>query len=269
MTDPLASIVPSFLFRLWLIALSALLTACAEADHAGQEPTQYHYKLETSLPHDRTLFTQGLLRHDNLFYESGGRYGQSRVVVYREDARAPSQEHRLDDRFFAEGLTELNGRLYLLTWRERTLWVLDTESLEPLTHYTYDGEGWGLTDNGELLIRSDGSDQLFFHSLEDFSEVDRLRITERGQPIHRLNELEYIKGFIWANIWHENRLVQIDPDSGHVVGSLDLTALVRRERPRGQESVLNGIAYEAENNALWVTGKNWSRLYRLTLEPAL
>ncbi|WP_341936501.1 glutaminyl-peptide cyclotransferase [Marinimicrobium sp. C2-29] len=248
------------------LALSSfLLAACAGAE----APTDYDYRLVEDRPHDTTLFTQGLLLHGGQFYESGGRYGQSRLVRYRQDGRVPDQEEALADEYFAEGLTDVDNKLYLLTWRENTLFVFDRNTFALLERRQYTGEGWGLTDDGEQLIRTDGSSQLHFHRLDDFSLIRSLPVTEEGRPVSRLNELEYINGYVWANIWQSDRLVQIDPESGEVVGRLDLSALVRREAPRGSQQVLNGIAYDPERNGLWVTGKNWPKLFFLELEPGL
>lgn len=256
-----------------LFLLAALSLAAPATEHqldGAAPPLSYDYRVSTTRPHDRTLFTQGLFKRGSLFYESGGRYGQSRLVAYSEDNTGePVREHELSERFFAEGATELDGRLYLLTWRKQTLLVFDAETFEPLGHHDYQGEGWGLTDNGEDLIRSDGSDKLFFHDAKDFSLKRELAVTENGEPVRRLNELEYIKGHIWANVWHKNRLLRIDPRTGHVTATLDLSALVEHARPDGPQAVLNGIAYDAKHNALWVTGKLWPEMFRLELSPSL
>lgn len=250
--------------RLLVLGLGGtLLSACAQDGAA----VDYRYEVAEVRPHDARLFTQGLLIHDGLFYESGGRYGQSRLVAYEEGATDPIRQHRLPQHYFAEGLTERDGQLYLLTWKENTLLTFDTDSFELLEETHYPGEGWGLADNNEHLIRSDGSDQLYFHEPEGFGLIRTVSVRENGQPVARLNELEFIEGSLWANIWHSNRVVQIDPSSGRVIGSVDLTSVVRRENPAGSEAVLNGIAYDEEHQHFWVTGKNWRHLYRIELQP--
>ncbi|WP_347330960.1 glutaminyl-peptide cyclotransferase [Marinimicrobium locisalis] len=258
--------IPSTLRPVLLLCAlaSALLSACGDQ----AQPVDYRYEVVEVRPHDSRLFTQGLLIHDGLFYESGGRYGQSRVVAYEESAEDPLRQHRLPHHYFAEGLTELGGRLYLLTWKENTLLTFDRESFELLEETHYPGEGWGLADNGEHLIRSDGSDRLYFHEPEGFDLARTVAVRENGQAVAKLNELEFIEGALWANVWHTNRLVQIDPSTGDVLGSLDLSSLVRRENPSSSEAVLNGIAYDEKRQHLWVTGKNWRHLYRLELQPA-
>lgn len=247
---------------IFLISLLALI-ACASAS----APVAYDYRILTERPHDTRMFTQGLLLHDGLFYESGGRYGQSRLIRYRDDGRKPTSSQALDDRYFAEGLTILDGTLYLLTWREQQLLRFGLEDLEPKTPLDYTGEGWGLTDDGEFLIRTDGSHYLYFHRPDDFSLSHRVAVTEQGRPVPRLNELAYIHGHIWANIWKSDRIIQIDPARGDVVGQLDLSELARDTAPRNPESVLNGITYDPEHKALWVTGKNWPSLFLLELTP--
>lgn len=250
---------------LWLTGLMMSLVACA--DTGPRDIVQYQFQIEAEQPHDPTLFTQGLLKRGSRFYESGGQYGQSRLVIYQDNGRQVEREQPLAARYFAEGLTELNNELYLLTWREKTLLVYDAGTLEPLREMSYSGEGWGLTDDGEHLIRSDGSAQLYFHAPEDFSVQRQITVTENGKAITRLNELEYVDGAIWANIWYSDRLIQIDPDNGRVIGSLDLAELVRTAQPATSGAVLNGIAYDAEHDQLWVTGKLWPTLYRLSLSP--
>lgn len=252
---------------LLLASLFMTLTACADADQP--DVVRYQYQVTAEQPHDRSMFTQGLLKRGPVFFESGGRYGQSRLIAYQADGRQAKREQRLGDRYFAEGLTELKGELYLLTWQKETLFVYDADSLKPLRQHSYRGEGWGLTDDGEYLIRSDGSAQLYFHTPEDFQVKRQITVTEAGKPVTRLNELEYIEGTLWANIWHSDRLIQIDPDTGAVTGSLDLSELVRRARPNAPGAVLNGIAYDPEHRQLWVTGKLWPTLYRLSLTPEL
>lgn len=248
-----------------LLVSFLLLAACT----GPAAPQDYQYTIVGQQPHDVRMFTQGLLRHEGLFYESGGRYGQSRLIRYGDDGRKPHRSQALDDQYFAEGLTKFQGTLYLLTWRENTLLQFEPDELTPTGQIHYRGEGWGLTNDGEWLIRTDGSHYLHFHAPEDFALNHRVAVTEQGRPLGRLNELEYVNGYVWANLWKDDRIVQIDPDTGIVVGSLDLSELARETAPPDPESVLNGIAYDPDRNGLWVTGKNWPTLYLLELTPAL
>lgn len=270
MTQSTGAFNTGFIWRGYVLVFASLFTtliACADAGRS--DIIRYQYQITAEQPHDPSMFTQGLFKRGELFYESGGRYGHSRLTRYRDDGHQVERQRPLDDRYFAEGLTELNGKLYLLTWRAKTLLIFDAESFEPLGKQSYRGEGWGLTDDGEFLIRSDGSAQLYFHDPENFQVQRQITVTEAGQPVTRLNELEYIEGSLWANIWHTDRLIQIDPDTGVVIGSLDLSELVREARPNAPGAVLNGIAYDPEHRELWVTGKLWPRLYRLSLKPEL
>jgi glutaminyl-peptide cyclotransferase len=232
-------------------------------------PTEYAYTVLEERAHDTRLFTQGLFLLDGVFYESSGGYGRSRLVSYPRSGPADDfiRHKTLPRKYFAEGLTEMEGKLFLLTWKENTLFVLDRDSFEELYRKEYKGEGWGLTDNGDVLIRSDGSHRLFFHNHEDFSLLQTLEVHLEGKPLRKLNELEYIDGYVWANVWHDNRLVQIDLETGHVVGFVDLTKLAKRTAPSHPESVLNGIAWDKEHQAMWVTGKNWPTLFLIRLEP--
>lgn len=251
---------------LTLITLFLIASLPGPASLAEQPVRDYHYQILEQRAHDTGLFTQGLILDEGQFYESGGRYGQSRLVRYRSTQMKPNLEKKLADRLFAEGLTLLNGKLYLLTWKARQLLILDAETFELKQTLSYRGEGWGLTHNGEQLIRSDGTNWLHFHGTNNFALERSLEVTRSGKPVKHLNELEYIDGHIWANIWHSDKLVKIDPESGQVLAQLDLSELGARHRSSG---VLNGIAYDETSRGLWVTGKNWPRLYLLKLEPEL
>lgn len=253
---------PVTLFTLFLIA--SLLGS--PISWAEEPPLEYRYQIIEQRAHDTRLFTQGLLLDKGQFYESGGRYGQSRLVRYGALEEKANREKELDDRLFAEGLTLLDGKLFLLTWKAQQLLILDAESFQLKRTMDYQGEGWGLTHNGQQLIRSDGSSQLHFHNANDFTLERSREVTLSGEPVKRLNELEYIQGHIWANIWHSDKLVKIDPQSGQVLAQLDLSDLAARHSSSG---VLNGIAYDKARRGLWVTGKNWPKLYLLKLEPEL
>lgn len=263
----------------YLIALLCLSLACfanASSSTAATNSTalELNYSLIAERSHKPTLFTQGLLLSGEHFYESSGRYDKSLLVSYplREPEgtwakiSAPfSQKKSLADKYFAEGLTLHNNKLYLLTWREKTLLVFDTPSLQQVSSISYSGEGWGLTSNGRQLIRSDGSDRLFFHNAETFAVEKALHVQLHNNPVGNLNELEYSEEFIWANVWQDNRIVKISPDTGEVVGILDLSALAQSLGLSDPESVLNGIAYDKERKAFWVTGKLWPKMFLIKI----
>lgn len=225
--------------------------------------------------HKTNLFTQGLLVDGNQFYESSGLYGKSMLVSYPiaepqgstwAKISAPfTRKTTLPPQYFAEGLALLNNKLYLLTWKEQTLLVYDKTSLTLQQQFSYQGEGWGLTTDGKQLIRSDGSDRLFFHRAGDFSITRELQITDDGKPVNQLNELEYAQGFIWANVWYQDRILKIDPANGKVLGELNLQAIKQSLALTNSEQVLNGIAWDEQQQAFWVTGKLWPTLFLLRI----
>ncbi|MGM0633107.1 MAG: glutaminyl-peptide cyclotransferase [Pseudomonadota bacterium] len=228
-------------------------------------PTEYGYQVVERFPHRSTAFTQGLLIHDGVLYEGTGRYGRSGV------ARLDLEEGRLLDhrslprQYFGEGIAIFDNRLYQLTWKSGLVFVYDADTLEPETSHYHPGEGWGLTHDGESLILSDGSDMLQFIRPDDFSVIRRIPVTLDGQPVHRLNELEYIDGEVWANVWMSDYIVRIDPDSGEVVGLVDLSGLSEQTSTEGSDSVLNGIAWDPDEERLFVTGKLWGHLFEIEL----
>jgi glutaminyl-peptide cyclotransferase len=228
------------------------------------------FEVVTERTHKPTLFTQGLLVDGDHFYESSGLYNQSLLVSYpiAEPAStwakisAPfSKKQTIPPRYFAEGLALLGDKLYLLTWQEQTLLIYDKATLNYQLSFSYKGEGWGLTTDGKQLIRSDGSDALYFHNAADFTVSKMLKVTDAGKAISQLNELEFADGFIWANIWHEDRILKIDPDTGNVIGEMDLSALKKTLTLSNSEQVLNGIAWDEKQKAFWITGKNWPKMF--------
>ncbi len=226
--------------------------------------------------HKTSLFTQGLLVDGDHFYESSGLYGKSLLVSYPvaepqgstwAKISAPfTRKLALPPQYFAEGLTLLDNQLYLLTWREQTLLVYDKNTFSLQRQFNYQGEGWGLATDGKQLIRSDGSDRLFFHRVSDFSITRELQVTDGGKPVSQLNELEYAQGFIWANVWHQDRILKIDPATGKVLGEVNLQALKHSLKLGNGEQVLNGIAWDEQQQAFWVTGKLWPKMFLLRLQ---
>lgn len=224
-------------------------------------------RILASAPHDPTAFTQGLVIEGDTWLESTGRYGHSELREVDRTTGRVRRRVRLAPRYFGEGLTLLHGRLYQLTWREQTCIVYDRETLRELQRFTYDGEGWGLTDDGKRLYMSDGTDILRVFDPETFREERRFHVHSQEGPVSRLNELEWIGGEIWANIFQRRQLVRIDPADGRVKGFVDLSHLPPAEDVHPQQDVLNGIAFDPANGAIWVTGKNWRRLYQLEWPP--
>lgn len=252
-----------------LLCIANLLPATAYA--AAPIP----FEILAERTHKPTLFTQGLLVEGEHFYESSGLYNQSLLVTYpiAEPAgtwakiSAPfTKKQPVPARYFAEGLALLGDKLYLLTWQEQTLLIYDKTTLNYQKSISYKGEGWGLTSDGKQLIRSDGSDTLYFHNADDFTVTKMLKITDADIVISQLNELEFAEGFIWANIWYQDRIVKIDPATGKAVGEMDLSGVKQKLKLNNSEQVLNGIAWDKQRNAFWITGKNWPKMFLVKIK---
>ena len=257
-----------------LLAANASCLAPSDdgAESAALQPQQpaeiptYSYRVVHSFPHDPDAFTQGLLYDNGFLYESTGQYGQSSLRKVELETGAVVQLHQLDDRFFAEGLALFGNRLLQLTWRANKGFAYRLDSFEPLAEFAYPTEGWGLTYDGEILIMSDGSATLYFRDPFTFTEVSRIAVVAQGRPVSQLNELEWIAGEVFANIWQTDTIARIDPATGQVAGWIDLTGLLNSEDRRGSNAeVLNGIAYDPEGERLFVTGKRWPKLYQIEL----
>ena len=248
-----------------LVAGIVVLTAWAQFA-PSDEPPVWTFTVVTTIPHDPDAFTQGLIVHDGRLYESTGQYGES--TLRRIDLATGRVEKMaaLNNVYFGEGITILGDRLYQLTWQNNVVLVSDVDTLDRVATLRNDGEGWGLTHDGVHLIVSDGSPTLRFHDPETFELVRRLSVHAEGRPINNLNELEFINGEIWANVWYQDRLARISPETGTVLGWIDLSGLYPQSR-RASEDVLNGIAYDADADRLFVTGKNWPLLYEIEVGP--
>lgn len=214
--------------------------------------------------HDAGVFTQGFVLDQGYFYESSGQYGRSFVLRYPSQDGDGKQPKRLalPRNVFAEGIEVVGDLLYLLSWREGKAWALDKNTLEVKKEFRYSGEGWGLTHDGERLIMTDGTNSLRFFD-ENFEPLGSRKVHLEGEPVPRLNELEYQGGLIWANQWHSDTIYAIDPQTGAVKAMVDLPALRREAGIDSRDSVLNGIAYDEAQDAFWVTGKYWRYRYLL------
>ncbi|WP_420632068.1 glutaminyl-peptide cyclotransferase [Candidatus Leptofilum sp.] len=228
----------------------------------------YTYQIINSYPHDQDAFTQGLIFVDGELYESTG-IKRTPSSLRRVDLVTGEALQFLDvgNDFFTEGLVLWEDRLIQLTWQNRVAFVYDKGSFALLETWEYETEGWGITHNGRCLIMSDGTDTLTFRDPDTFAEVGRLIVQDQNGPVRLLNELEFINGQIWANIWRSNRIVQIDPATGQVVGNIDLTGLLDPATLTQPVDVLNGIAYDEGNGRLFVTGKLWPALFEIELIP--
>lgn len=229
------------------------------------------YKVVQSWPHDPTAFTQGLFFADGTLWESTGVEGRSAVRELRLGELRPRRAApSLDGRHFGEGSTALGDRIYQLTWQSGRVFLWDRRTLAPLGSLAYRGEGWGLTHDGRQLIMSDGSADLVFRDPATFNEVGRITVRDGDRPVDRLNELEYVRGEVLANVWQTDRIARIDPRTGRVLGWIDLAGLqAPAERSGNPDDVLNGIAWDAKRDRLIVTGKRWPRLYQIRLTAPL
>jgi glutamine cyclotransferase len=243
------------------VALAVLLALPA----VGQ--VQYGFKVVDRKPQSRDNFVQGLEIVGNHLYLSSGLYGQSRLRRYDFDSGELLLERPLDPRLFAEGVTVLDGKVYQLTWRSGIGLIYQQADLSPRQLFRVPGEGWGITNDGSRLIYSDGSHQLHFIDPASMTLERTLSVQENGEPLPFLNELEWVDGRIWANVWRSNRLVIINPDSGAVEASVNLQGLLPVEDYREGTDVLNGIAHDRRDGSIWVTGKRWPWLYRIERVP--
>ena len=235
---------------------------------SGPPARQWGYKVVASYPHDIAAFTEGLEWHDGTLYESTGLNKHSNVRVVALETGAVARQHDIEARYFGEGITLFGGALYQLTWREHTGFVYDGATFAPLRTWTYPTEGWGLTHDDSHLIMSDGSATLRFLDPQTLAVVRAVSVTDGGVPVASLNELEYVKGEVLANIWQSDRIARIDPLTGWVTGWIDLSGLLSdAERAGRPVDVLNGIAYDAVAGRLFVTGKFWPKVYEIALVP--
>ncbi len=232
---------------------------------AVAEVPVYGFEVVRSFPHDRRAFTQGLAFHNGELLESTGRYPSTVRRVRLEDGEV-LQRRELDHTHFGEGLTEIDGRVVTVTWTSGKAFVWNTDDLSLISEHTYPGEGWGLTDDGARLILSDGTPTLRFLDPVTLAETGRVTVTLDGHPINRINELEWIQGEVFANLWQTDYILRIDPATGVVTGVIDLTELMPdRSGLDPTDAVLNGIAWDAEGRRLFVTGKNWPTLFEIRL----
>ena len=223
------------------------------------------YEIVHTYPHDRGAFTQGLLYLDGALYESTGLNGRSSLRKVDLETGKVLQKVDVAPQFFAEGLAELDGKLYQLTWQEHRAFVYDLKTFALDTEFSYPYEGWGLTTDGKELILSDVTDQIRFINPANFKTVRTIFVRENGLAVANLNELEYVKGEIFANIWQTNDIVRINPATGEVTGKISFTGLLKPEDRDSTTDVMNGIAYDAVGDRLFITGKCWPKLFEIRL----
>lgn len=252
--------------RILVVTIAIATYACAPVSQAGVP--EYTYEVVHSYPHDRTAFTEGLFYLDGFLYESTGIEGASSVRKVRLETGEVVQRHDLPSAYFGEGIIHWKDRLIQLTYKTEVGFVYNLSTFETERRFEYPGEGWAMTQDGRTIFMSDGTAQIRIWDPETLQELRRITVTDQGQPVPNVNELEWVKGEIYANIWETDRIARIDPATGRVVGWIDLAGLLNpNERIAGPEGtdVLNGIAYDAKGNRLFVTGKRWPKLFEIRL----
>jgi len=253
------------------LALAALGAWVGIIPSAQQKPARvpvFGYQIVKSYPHDRAAFTQGLQYVDGVLYEGTGQNGQSNLRKVKLETGEVLQSQPLDGKYFGEGITVFGNQIFQLTWQSEIGFVYDKATFKQVKTFTYTGEGWGLTHDGTRLIMSDGDARgaLRFFDPKTMKETGRLIVKENGLPVRNLNELEYVKGDVLANIWQSHRIARISMKSGDVTAWIDLSGLLEPREAVGTD-VLNGIAYDAAGDRLFVTGKYWPKLFEIKVVP--
>lgn len=252
------------LLKLGMAAVIFAVAGCAKKPVVAET---LDYEVISVVPHDPDAYTQGLQIAGGRLLESTGQYSHSSVREVDRENGAVLKKRNLPANVFGEGLTLSGDDLWVLTWKEKTAYVLDPSNFRTLRTHTYDGEGWGLTSDGKDLIMSDGSATLKFRSTEDMAVKRSLAVTDQGRPQKQLNELEFIKGSVFANVYMTDRIARIDPESGAITGWLDLSALRGQLPVPNRAEALNGIAFDEKTGHLLVTGKYWPRMFEIKLRP--
>ncbi len=240
-----------------ILTASILLMSCAEAK-------EYRLEVVAEYPHDTDSYTQGLFFHEGQLYESTGLNGKSTFRKVDLETGKAIEKMKFDRKYFIEGSVMFNGNLYILTWESKMAFIYDAETLEYKSSWKYPREGWGITTDGKQLIASDGTANLYFMD-ENFALDRRLVVKYEDRPIRFLNELEYIDGKIWANVYTSDEIVIINPKDGSVEGVVDCRGLLPKELRTPHTDVLNGIAYNPETGRIYLTGKNWPKLYEIRI----
>jgi glutamine cyclotransferase len=261
--------------RLYWYSLSALvlfLSSCTNSDKPQDTPPQekpiptLSYSILSDHPHDTSYFTEGLEFYNNTLLESTGLPEKSRLVQYDLATGKVSKQVNLDPKLFGEGITVLHDTLYQLTYQEHVVNVYTAKDFKKIKEFQFNGEGWGLTNDGKNLIATNGSSNLYFYDPSTFKVIREQTVTENGVPAVNLNEVEYVNGFVYANQWQYNYILKINPANGEVVAKMDLSDLVNKIRQDNHSEFLNGIAYNHATNKFYITGKLWPRIYEIQFD---
>ena len=237
------------------------------ANKRSPAPPVYGYEVVHVYPHDPRAFSQGLVFADGFLYEGTGQYGQSSLRQVDLESGKVLKYVPLPREIFGEGIAISGNRIIQLTWQNRIGLIYDKESLKPQSTFRYKGEGWGLTSDGRRLVMSDGTATLRFIDPKTFRVVDSVTVRSRGAPVNELNELEYVEGEVYANVWGSDRIARISPKTGEVLGWIDLGGLLKPTESVSVDAVLNGIAYDPQAKRLFVTGKLWPKLFEIRIVP--
>lgn len=256
-----------------LVFLSLASAACPNRSQPNRSRAEgspsapvYGYEVVHVWPHDVRAFTQGLIFHDGKLLESTGQVGSSSLRRVELETGNVLEKVEVPPPHFAEGITLLDGKIYQLTWQDQLGFIYDSGTLEKLAEFNYQGEGWGLTNDGKSLILSDGTNRLRFLDPNNFQVTKTIAVFDGRTPVVDLNELEYVQGEIYANVWHDDRIARIDPQTGRVTSWINLSEILTRAEVRDEEAVLNGIAYDDIGRRLFVTGKLWPKLFEIRIK---
>jgi glutaminyl-peptide cyclotransferase len=244
---------------------TAMQPAQSGEETAADSVPVYTYQVVNTLPHDEEAYTQGLVFHDGQLFESTGLRGESSLRRVELKTGKVKKKVEVAREYFAEGLTIFRDKIFQLTWQSKKGFVYDLKKFKQEGEFSYEGEGWGLTNDGHSLIMSDGTNRIRFLDPASFQVQRTISVFDQGQPLTQLNELEYINGEIYANLWKTDRIVRIDPTTGKINAWVDMTGLHHKGGEGAVENCLNGIAYDAEHDRLFVTGKRWPSLYEIRL----
>jgi glutamine cyclotransferase len=266
-TAPLRAVRPAGLLTLGLLAFCGCERAGGKSPPIDQPPRPVApvatVNVIRTFPHDTSAYTQGLVWHEGFLYESTGRTGSSSLRKVELETGKVLRRISVPEPYFAEGLALLGGRLHQLTWQQQTGFIYELDTFRQVGTFPYEGEGWGLTTDGRSLILSDGSSQLRFVSPQGYALQRTVTVKDGTEYVNDLNELEWVKGEVWANVWHTNRIARIDPQTGRVKAWVDLTGVMAPQPD--PESVANGIAYDERHDRLFVTGKLWPTLFEIAV----
>lgn len=259
--------LPGSVLAVILLVTAEAVVAQSPSSRSKNHPPEYTVEVVRQLPHDATAFTQGFTYRNGFFYEGTGRQGQSSLRQVELKTGRLLRKVDLAPDLFGEGVTVLGNEVIQLTWTSHIGFVYNLSDFQLLRTFSYSGEGWGLTTDGRDLFMSDGSAEIRVLDASTFAEKRRIRVSGGGTPVDQLNELEFVEGEIYANVWHSDRVARISPRTGRVVGWIDLTGVLGPFYQREAEAVLNGIAYDSKGKRLFVTGKLWPKVFEIRVIP--